>query len=67
MRLVLESLTDVMQRVWGVENSGDQLTRNTTDGGSVDVHIDNPAEELNYREFYLCQQTSRWMMDHLLT
>jgi glucose/arabinose dehydrogenase len=34
--------------VWGVENSGDQLTRNTTDGGSVDVHIDNPAEELNY-------------------
>jgi hypothetical protein len=67
MRLVLEPLTDVMQRVWGVENSGDQLTRNTTDGGSVDVHIDNPAEELNYREFYLCQRTSRLMMDHLLT
>jgi glucose/arabinose dehydrogenase len=34
--------------VWGVENSGDELTRNTTDGSSVDVHVDNPAEELNY-------------------
>ncbi|KAK1756803.1 L-sorbosone dehydrogenase [Echria macrotheca] len=33
--------------VWGVENSGDQLTRNVG-GKSVDVHIDNPAEELNY-------------------
>ncbi|KAK5658626.1 hypothetical protein OQA88_2019 [Cercophora sp. LCS_1] len=33
--------------VWGVENSGDQLTRNTN-GRSVDIHIDNPAEELNY-------------------
>lgn len=35
------------QRVWGVENSGDQLTRNAN-GRSVDIHIDNPAEELNY-------------------
>ncbi|GAB1317801.1 Soluble quino protein glucose/sorbosone dehydrogenase [Madurella fahalii] len=33
--------------VWGVENSGDQLTR-STGGRTVDVHIDNPAEELNY-------------------
>jgi len=36
-----------LQRVWGVENSGDQLTR-TISGRSVDVHIDNPAEELNF-------------------
>ncbi|KAK3328748.1 soluble quino protein glucose/sorbosone dehydrogenase [Apodospora peruviana] len=35
--------------VWGVENSGDDLTRVAAGGGkSVDVHIDNPAEELNY-------------------
>lgn len=51
--LVLEPLTDVMQRVWGVENSGDELARNTTDGTSVDVHVDNPAEELNYRKGFL--------------
>lgn len=38
---------DGNNEVWGVENSGDQLTR-TVDGQSVDVHIDNPAEELNY-------------------
>jgi hypothetical protein len=37
-------------RVWGIENSGDQLTR-AVGGSSVDVHIDNPAEELNYREY----------------
>ncbi len=39
-------------RVWGVENSGDQLTR-AVGGKSVDVHIDNPAEELNYRKCLL--------------
>ncbi|KAK3385849.1 soluble quino protein glucose/sorbosone dehydrogenase [Podospora didyma] len=34
--------------VWGVENSGDQLTRSANSTSSVDVHINNPAEELNY-------------------
>ncbi|KAK0716397.1 soluble quino protein glucose/sorbosone dehydrogenase [Lasiosphaeris hirsuta] len=34
--------------VWGIENSGDQLTRAVTGSRSIDVHIDNPAEELNY-------------------
>jgi len=38
------------KRAWGVENSGDNLQR-TSGGRTVDVHIDNPAEELNYREF----------------
>ncbi|KAK4184604.1 L-sorbosone dehydrogenase [Podospora australis] len=38
---------DGNNEVWGVENSGDQLAR-TVNGRSVDVHIDNPAEELNY-------------------
>ncbi|KAL7629820.1 hypothetical protein AAE478_001343 [Parahypoxylon ruwenzoriense] len=33
--------------LWGVENSADQLTRNI-DGGSTDIHTDNPAEELNF-------------------
>jgi len=36
------------KRAWGVENSGDNLQR-TSEGKTVDVHIDNPAEELNYR------------------
>lgn len=34
---------------WGAENSGDDFRR-TVNGQSVDVHIDNPAEELNYCE-----------------
>jgi len=33
--------------LWGVENSGDNIAR-TVNGVSRDVHIDNPAEELNY-------------------
>ncbi|KAH9990900.1 hypothetical protein F4779DRAFT_251330 [Xylariaceae sp. FL0662B] len=33
--------------LWGVENSADELTRDV-DGISTDIHIDNPAEELNY-------------------
>ncbi|KAI1811325.1 soluble quino protein glucose dehydrogenase [Poronia punctata] len=33
--------------VWGAENSGDDFQR-TVDGQSTDIHIDNPAEELNY-------------------
>lgn len=36
-------------RVWSVENSADDLTR-TINGTTVDVHKDNPAEELNYRK-----------------
>jgi glucose/arabinose dehydrogenase len=33
--------------LWGVENSSDELHR-TIDGVSVDIHIDNPADEINY-------------------
>jgi glucose/arabinose dehydrogenase len=33
--------------VWGAENSADQLTRDMN-GQSIDIHIDNPAEEINY-------------------
>ncbi|KAH9876246.1 hypothetical protein J1614_004125, partial [Plenodomus biglobosus] len=33
--------------LWGVENSSDELHR-TIDGISVDIHADNPADELNY-------------------
>jgi len=33
--------------LWGVENSGDNIAR-TINGQSKDIHIDNPAEELNY-------------------
>jgi glucose/arabinose dehydrogenase len=36
--------------VWGAENSGDDFKR-TVNGQATDVHIDNPAEELNYCEF----------------
>ncbi|KAF1937315.1 cellobiose dehydrogenase-like protein [Clathrospora elynae] len=33
--------------LWGVENSSDELHRNVN-GTSVDIHIDNPADELNH-------------------
>ncbi len=33
--------------LWGVENSSDELHR-TVDGISVDIHTDNPADEINY-------------------
>ncbi|KAH8595286.1 hypothetical protein B0O99DRAFT_652353 [Bisporella sp. PMI_857] len=33
--------------LWGVENSGDDLTR-VVNGQSKDIHQNNPAEELNY-------------------
>jgi glucose/arabinose dehydrogenase len=33
--------------LWGVENSSDELHR-TIDGVAVDIHIDNPADEINY-------------------
>lgn len=35
--------------VWGAENSGDDFRR-TVNGQATDIHIDNPAEELNYRK-----------------
>jgi len=33
--------------LWGVENSSDDMKR-TVNGQSVDIHTDNPAEELNF-------------------
>ncbi|KAI2636264.1 soluble quino protein glucose dehydrogenase [Hypomontagnella submonticulosa] len=33
--------------IWGAENSGDDFRR-TVNGQATDIHIDNPAEELNY-------------------
>lgn len=33
--------------LWGVENSSDELHR-TINGVSVDIHTDNPADEINY-------------------
>lgn len=33
--------------LWGVENSSDELHR-TINGVPVDIHIDNPADEINY-------------------
>ncbi|CAO2658574.1 Nn.00g062970.m01.CDS01 [Neocucurbitaria sp. VM-36] len=33
--------------LWGVENSSDEIYR-TVDGVSVDIHADNPADEINY-------------------
>jgi hypothetical protein len=35
---------------WGVENSGDDFKR-TENGQSRDIHQNNPAEELNNREY----------------
>lgn len=34
-------------RLWGVENSSDDMRR-TVNGVTTDIHNDNPAEELNY-------------------
>lgn len=39
--------TDVIHRLWEVENASDEIHR-TVDGNSVDIHDDNPADELNY-------------------
>ncbi|CZT49031.1 uncharacterized protein RSE6_09812 [Rhynchosporium secalis] len=33
--------------MWGVENSSDDITR-TVNNTAIDIHADNPAEELNY-------------------
>jgi glucose/arabinose dehydrogenase len=38
---------DPAGNAWGVENSGDDFRR-TVNGQATDIHIDNPAEELNY-------------------
>ncbi|KAK8085812.1 Cellobiose dehydrogenase [Apiospora hydei] len=38
---------DANERLWGVENSGDDLER-VINGTSTDIHKDNPAEKLNY-------------------
>jgi len=37
----------ILSRLWGVENSADNLSR-TINGTTTDVHTDNPAEELNF-------------------
>ena len=34
-------------RLWGVENASDDITR-TVDGQTTDIHVNNPAEEINY-------------------
>ncbi|KAF2840298.1 iron reductase domain protein [Patellaria atrata CBS 101060] len=34
--------------LWGVENSMDELKRTGPSGVALDIHIDNPADELNY-------------------
>lgn len=39
-------VVDGNNMVWGIENSADNLGR-TAEGTTTDVHIDNPAEELN--------------------
>ncbi|KAI9157875.1 Cellobiose dehydrogenase-like protein [Paramyrothecium foliicola] len=36
-----------MQVVWGLDNGADNINR-TIDGTETDIHIDEPAEELNY-------------------
>ncbi|KAK8040273.1 hypothetical protein PG991_000061 [Apiospora marii] len=38
---------DGNERLWGVENSGDELER-VINGTSTDIHQNNPAEKLNY-------------------
>jgi glucose/arabinose dehydrogenase len=37
----------MINRLWGVENSGDSFVR-TVNGVSIDIHDDNPSEELDY-------------------
>lgn len=34
-------------RMWEIENASDEIQR-TIDGTSTDIHLDNPADELNY-------------------
>lgn len=46
--LSFASTTDFVFRLWGVENSSDEVQRTATNGSVTDVHADNPAEELNY-------------------
>lgn len=39
--------TNLQYRLWGVENSGDELER-VINGTATDIHQNNPAEKLNY-------------------
>ncbi|KAI0200784.1 soluble quino protein glucose dehydrogenase [Astrocystis sublimbata] len=50
---------DPNAHAWGVENSGDDFRR-TVDGQATDVHIDNPAEELNYLGDPESPRTPNW-------
>ncbi|KAI6087230.1 soluble quino protein glucose dehydrogenase [Hypoxylon rubiginosum] len=45
--------------VWGAENSGDDFRR-TVNGQATDIHIDNPAEELNYLGDPEAPLTNNW-------
>ncbi|KNG47944.1 iron reductase domain-containing protein [Stemphylium lycopersici] len=38
---------DATSSLWGVENSSDELHR-TINGSATDIHIDNPADEINF-------------------
>ncbi len=49
MRNEIGFTADPNGHVWGVENSGDDFTR-TVSGRRADIHKDNPAEKLNFRE-----------------
>ncbi|KAI0148407.1 soluble quino protein glucose dehydrogenase [Xylariaceae sp. FL1272] len=44
---------------WGAENSGDDFRR-TVNGQATDIHIDNPAEELNYLGDPESPRTPNW-------
>jgi hypothetical protein len=48
----VNTFTDFVCRVWGVENSADNFVR-VVDGVETDIVEDNPADELNYRKFAL--------------
>jgi glucose/arabinose dehydrogenase len=37
----------VSQRLWGVENASDEIQR-TVNNKAVDIHTDNPADEINF-------------------
>ncbi|KAE8440501.1 hypothetical protein EG329_007418 [Mollisiaceae sp. DMI_Dod_QoI] len=39
---------DLYNKLWVTENGSDELTRTAINGQAVDIHGDNPAEELNY-------------------
>lgn len=39
--------TDSIPRLWEVENASDEIHR-TINGTAIDIHADNPADEINY-------------------